>query len=261
MLRASIFSLGMVGTVHSASLRNVDLTTITDYEVTHSSSTSTGGNAPTVTGSFMGGSNDNYNPTGATGTSDATSDATGATKLQQEIEEIEQLSDIAPHDTISREEPTISLNQAVLSSSSIEPTEESYTPIEAPSQTLEGYSPNEAPSQTTEPVLINPTISSTSTSADHTDPIIDEPSDSDPQVQIQLNQYNKAQSELNRYNTAGKVLQQRVKVAEKNTMEAREKAEQRIQQDLIHQHARERGLDYQAKSTLPEGEGSWMPYT
>ena len=247
-----------VTTVHSASLRNVDLTTITDYEVTHSSSTSTGGNAPTVTGSFTGGSNDNYNPTGATGTSDATSDATGATKLQQEIEEIEKLGNIAPHDTISREEPTISLNQAS-SLPSVEPTEESYTPIEAPSQTLEGYSPNEAPSQTIEPVLINPTISSTSTSADHTDPIIDEPSDSDPQVQIQLNQYNQAQSELNRYNTAGKVLQQRVKVAEKNTMEAREKAEQRIQQDLIRQHASERGLDYQAKSTLPEGEGSWMP--
>ena len=247
-----------VTTVHSASLRQVDLTTITDYEVTHSSSTSTGGNAPTVTGSFTGGSNDNYNPTGATGTSDATSDATGATKLQQEIEEIEKLGNIAPHDTISREEPTISLNQAS-SLPSVEPTEESYTPIEAPSQTLEGYSPNEAPSQTIEPVLINPTISSTSTSADHTDPIIDEPSDSDPQVQIQLNQYNQAQSELNRYNTAGKVLQQRVKVAEKNTMEAREKAEQRIQQDLIRQHASERGLDYQAKSTLPEGEGSWMP--
>ena len=247
-----------VTTVHSASLRQVDLTTITDYEVTHSSSTSTGGNAPTVTGSFTGGSNDNYNPTGATGTSDATSDATGATKLQQEIEEIEKLGNIAPHDTISREEPTISLNQAS-SLPSIEPTEESYTPIEAPSQTLEGYSPNEVPSQTIEPVLINPTISSTSTSADHTDPIIDEPSDSDPQVQIQLNQYNQAQSELNRYNTAGKVLQQRVKVAEKNTMEAREKAEQRIQQDLIRQHASERGLDYQAKSTLPEGEGSWMP--
>ena len=255
---AKYLLMGMVGTVHSASLRNVDLTTITDYEVTHSSSTSTGGNAPTVTGSFTGGSNDNYNPTGATGTSDATSDATGATKLQQEIEEIEKLGNIAPHDTISREEPTISLNQAS-SLPSIEPTEENYTPIEAPSQTLEGYSPNEAPSQTIEPVLINPTISSTSTSADHTDPIIDEPSDSDPQVQIQLNQYNQAQSELNRYNTAGKVLQQRVKVAEKNTMEAREKAEQRIQQDLIRQHASERGLDYQAKSTLPEGEGSWMP--
>ena len=251
--------IGMVVTVHSASLRQLpDLTTITDYEVTHSSSTSTGGNAPTVTGSFTGGSNDNYNPTGATGTSDATSDATGATKLQQEIEEIEKLGNIAPHDTISREEPTISLNQAS-SLPSIEPTEENYTPIEAPSQTLEGYSPNEAPSQTIEPVLINPTISSTSTSADHTDPIIDEPSDSDPQVQIQLNQYNQAQSDLNRYNTAGKVLQQRVKVAEKNTMEAREKAEQRIQQDLIRQHASERGLDYQAKSTLPEGEGSWMP--
>ena len=248
----------MVGTVHSASLRQVDLTTITDYEVTHSSSTSTGGNAPTVTGSFTGGSNDNYNPTGATGTSDATSDATGATKLQQEIEEIEKLGNIAPHDAISREEPTISLNQAS-SLPSVEPTEESYTPIEAPSQTLEGYIQIEAPSQTIEPVLINPTISSTSTSADHTDPIIDEPSDSDPQVQIQLNQYNQAQSELNRYNTAGKVLQQRVKVAEKNTMEAREKAEQRIQQDLIRQHASERGLDYQAKSTLPEGEGSWMP--
>ena len=254
-----IVLMGMIGTVHSASLRQLpDLTTITDYEVTHSSSTSTGGNAPTVTGSFTGGSNDNYNPTGATGTSDATSDATGATKLQQEIEEIEKLGNIAPHDTISREEPTISLNQAS-SLPSVEPTEESYTPIEAPSQTLEGYSPNEAPSQTIEPVLIDPTISSTSTSADHTDPIIDEPSDSDPQVQIQLNQYNQAQSELNRYNTAGKVLQQRVKVAEKNTMEAREKAEQRIQQDLIRQHASERGLDYQAKSTLPEGEGSWMP--
>ena len=224
--------------------------------------------------------------TGSTGTAGGSSD----TKL---IAKIEGMDHMVKHDKLSKEEPTITVQQdddeddeddqtpnatpppatpPTANATATAATPPAATPPVATPPMRAGDPTDEAhaaappaaddttaPSTTIEPVLVGPLESDPDfTSDDHTDPIIEEIADAHPKVQAALSSLKQFQTQLKDNVEAQKDLQQKTMEAEMNVAKVRTQVVEENEKNLKEQMRHQKGLDVNVGSVL--SSEPWKPW-
>lgn len=113
---------------------------------------------------------------------------------------------------------------------------------------------------TIEPVIIDSPLHKNNnifTSDDHTDPLIDEPTNSSPKVQAAMSMLKKTRNQLEQNIANTKILEQNAKKAEMYAAQVRNQVATEHEIHQQHQYAHERGLDVKVGSVVST---DWKPW-